>query len=205
MPKNVHTSVEIEADGYDSLDSNKISWYANSDQMQRRCEEWCDAYANMQCETWYRVKSAPGLFKRLYATCSLDANYSTNYSSDFINSTAKEFKFYFYKKGSKNLRDGNVQRLAKVVTTFKNGNSNTLGCEDNKVCPESELSSVRYNISANGDVKYIYLLKDNDVQGVGSILLETKNRRYFLANNQSGGFITTDAALRLGIKFGQKS
>ena len=78
MPKNVHTTVEIEANGYDGLDSNKVNWYANSEQMQQRCEEWCDAYANMQCETWYRVKSSPGFFKRLYATCSLDANYSTN-------------------------------------------------------------------------------------------------------------------------------
>ena len=83
LPKNVHTTVEIEANGYDGLDSNKVNWYANSEQMQQRCEEWCDAYANMQCETWYRVKSSPGFFKRLYATCSLDANYSTNSSLTF--------------------------------------------------------------------------------------------------------------------------
>ena len=69
MPKNVHTSVEIEADGYDGLDSNKI----NGMLLAIRCKEDVKngaMYANMQCETWYRVKSAK-IIQRLYATCSL--------------------------------------------------------------------------------------------------------------------------------------
>ena len=64
-------------------------------------------------------------------------------------------------------------------------NTQMLGCDNEQICPSSSLQKVDLKLTEDtGQVIKIYVLKDHDKNGVGSLILATNKSHFYIVNNQ---------------------